>query len=140
MRIISDGQRRIFRIDSNGQAYAIKFNNTSDKRLKTNIYPFVGGLKQIKKMKPVNYTFNGLGNTIEGQEDVGFIAQDIEKIAPHIITKNSGKLHPSDTQETDLLSISPMGFIPILVNAIKELSQKVSTLEQQMKLEISSNI
>lgn len=131
---------QLLSIDWSGNVKARKSISGSDRRIKNNIYPFTDGLEKIKTMNPVNYTFNGLGNTIKGQKDVGFIAQEIEKIAPYLVTKTNEKLHPSDEQETELLNLNSMGFIPILVNAVKHLSLKIDTLEQQLNLEFSTKI
>ena len=114
--------------------------NTSDKRTKQNINAFINGLDKIEKMNPVTFEFNGLGNTITGQTGLGFIAQQVEKVAPYLISKTKEKLRPNDTKSTELLHIHTMGFITLLVNAVKELSQKVKKLEQEIQFETSTKV
>ena len=52
----------------------------SDARIKTDIRPFTDGLNTILGINPVWYKYNGLGGfTADGKDNVGVIAQDIEK-------------------------------------------------------------
>jgi hypothetical protein len=93
----------------------------SDARSKENVHPFTDGLDVLEKIEPVNYTYNGLGQSPKGYEGIGVIAQDIEKVAPYTIAKRMGKLHPEDAEETELYSVDPSALTYVTINAIKEL-------------------
>ena len=96
----------------------------SDARDKTNFAPVPHGLEFVNQLKPTAYQFK------EGREtDVptgivryGFKAQDIlalEGDTPVII----------DTEDLDKLRFNSDSLIPILVNAIKELTARLKLLE-----------
>jgi hypothetical protein len=100
------------------------FTGTSDERLK-NTSPYVGGLDKILNIHPVKYTWNkrGLEHTgwTEGQEYVGFIAQDVQKSIPEAVTGTEGA--------EEYLSLDDRPIIAALVNAIKELEARIKVLE-----------
>jgi hypothetical protein len=121
--------KEIVNIKGNGDIVAKDFLKTSDRNVKKDIRPFQNGLEIVEKMSPVSYQYNGLGDTAEGSEEIGLIAQDLENIAPFLVAKNRRKLRPADTEETDLLNIKPMGIIYILVNAVKELNREIQELK-----------
>ena len=58
------------------------------------------------------------------KEDIGFIAQDVQKVLPELVRENKdGKL-----------SVRHQGIIPVLLEAIKELSDKIKILENTENL------
>ena len=56
----------------------------SDRRLKSNIQDYTGGLKEVLKIKPITFEYNGKAGTEAGHPTVGIIAQDMAKIAPYM--------------------------------------------------------
>jgi hypothetical protein len=147
------------------------WSSPSDARLKTNIQPYKKGLKEILKINPVNYQYNGKGGighkkvcTVDpaekdacagtgglGQEIctkcieedvtdaellsktfVGVIAQDIQSILPDTVTSHKGKLNKDDKDETDLLDFDGNELTFLLINALKELSAEIDSLNQQI--------
>ena len=63
------------------------------------------------------YTWNEKSNK-EG-EDVGVIAQEVEQVLPEAVT----------TRADGYLAVDYHKIIPLLVEAVKELTEKVATLE-----------
>ena len=57
------------------------------------------------------------------KEDIGFIAQDVEKVLPTLVREN----------ENGKLSIRDKGIVPVLVEAIKELKAEIEELKKQIK-------
>ena len=55
-------------------------------------------------------------------EEVGLIAQEVEKIIPQAISRNPDN-------EDDFLHIDYNTFVPYLIKAIQELNQKIERLE-----------
>lgn len=103
----------------------------SDERLKKDITPFKDGLNLLKKLEPVNYKYNGkAGLSTEGQY-VGLVAQQVEKIFPYMVGHFNGKLEEADANETDLLSLDASALSYVMVNAIKELDDRVNNLEKK---------
>ena len=103
----------------------------SDRRFKTNIQPLVNGLATIKQLRPVTYNpldvigFDENKQIILGDKDPydtveGFIADEVEKVAPWLVKggENGGY------QSVNYALITPM-----LVQAIQALDQRLSELE-----------
>ena len=103
---------------SNGNAYS----TGSDLRMKSNLVRFTGTLDKLKQI--VGYQFDikcGDGNTT--RKSAGVIAQDVEKVYPELVDENP---------ETGMKSIEYSNLIGVLVEAVKELTTKVETLETKV--------
>ena len=93
----------------------------SDRRLKTNIVSLSRNemLEKILQMQGVNYDL--IANPEQGLQ-YGFIAQDLRKIFPRKIYENSA----------GFLSASYGDFVPMFVEAIKALNERVEKLGKKM--------
>jgi DNA-binding transcriptional regulator GbsR (MarR family) len=83
------------------------------------------GLKEVLKLRPVNYTWKD-----NDRKDLGFIAQEIREILPEIV------LESDDEMKTLLMNYN--GVIPVLVKAIQEqqkIIQNQNTAIEQLKAE-----
>ena len=90
------------------------FNSVSDLNLKTNIESIENALDTINKMD--GYTFNWKS---DGEMGIGVIAQEVEEILPDIVKTN----------EDSVKSVSYVSIIPVLIEAIKELSNKIDEMQ-----------
>jgi hypothetical protein len=91
---------------------------TSDLRLKSNISPLANSLATVMQLNPVHYMKKGsLASTTYTREENGFIAQEIQKILPFIVTEG--------TDENKLLSVDYNSFIPMLTKAIQEQQKQI---------------
>ncbi|OFY86554.1 MAG: hypothetical protein A3F72_08725 [Bacteroidetes bacterium RIFCSPLOWO2_12_FULL_35_15] len=98
---------------------------SSDFRFKKNITPLTGSLNKTLLLQGVNYNwkteeFPERGFTNEKQ--IGFIAQEVEKIVPEIVY----------TDSKGFKSIDYSRLTPVLIEAIKELNTKVESLEKEI--------
>ena len=109
-------------------------NFSSDKRVKTGIKPFNEGLAKLKKLKPVNYKYNGKAGIVQGKEYTGLIAQDVLKVLPFMVGKFMAKLNEEDEQETELFSLDTSALIYVVVNSVLELDARISKLEKANKI------
>ncbi len=89
--------------------------NTSDERLKENIAVLDYGLEEILALEPVSFTW--IDNPGQGTK-LGFIAQDVQKILPEIISVGN------DTEQT--LGIRYTEMFSVVVKAIHELWETVT--------------
>lgn len=110
-----------------GQTFAGEFYYNSDIRLKKDILPLKSSLDDVLKLKPVNYVLKATN-----KKDIGFIAQDIEKIYPELVSNNG-----SDGMK----AVNYMGLVAPMVSAIQELKRENDDLrhqlhEQQLQQEI----
>jgi hypothetical protein len=96
----------------------------SDNRLKKDIHKILFGLDSLLGINPVYYKYNGLGGMKDKEEQMGFIAQDVQKFAPELVVKKKVKLNETDKLETELLAVNYNGFIFMAINAIKDLYNK----------------
>ena len=113
---------------SNGQAtFPVPIVNGSDRRMKRDIAPLEDALAIVKRLDGVS--FNRESRT---RREIGLIAQDVQAVLPEVVHET---YRPRDSEgreiasETPLLGISYTDIIAVLVEAIKELSVKVSILE-----------
>ena len=117
-----------------GGAYCNSFTwvNASDARLKDNIKPMNQyGLSQVMQLKPETYYYKK--DTTKHQE-VGFIAQEVKKIIPEVVSGSEGDIEKGET-----LGISYGNMVPVLTKAIQEqqaiieeLKKKIEVLEQKI--------
>jgi len=105
----------------------------SDARIKKDIAPFRLGVAQLKEVRPVTFKYNGLGGTTDnGHEFVGVIAQELEKVFPSMVTSRKGKLHPTDTADTDIKIVDPSALTFVLINSVKEQQAIIERQERRI--------
>jgi hypothetical protein len=103
----------------------------SDARLKEDIRDLEVGLQQLRCVRPVRFRFNGKAGTPAGREGVGIIGQEMEKIFPEMVQRVPH--HRADGLDSnDLLVYNDSALIYVLVNAVKELANKVEKLEASL--------
>jgi hypothetical protein len=108
----------------------------SDKRLKDIAGPIDNALNKISKIRGVYYTQNKLAESYgynNYEQQVGVIAQEIKEVLPEAV-----KFAPFDREVKDGKEVSKSGeeyltvqyekLVPLLIEAIKELSVKVEKL------------
>ena len=122
-----------------GNLNATAFNYPSDRRIKTDIsyldasksIKFVKGLKPAKFKKCVDDRIEFLKKEAENFE-LGFIAQDIQEISE---TESQKMIVTTETyMNKERLTIKPFYIIAELVNANKEMINKIEQLETDNKL------
>lgn len=113
---------------------------SSDQRLKTDIRDYRLGLKELVQLQPKIYKLNGLGGLKKGTEEVGFIAQEVEKVMPSLVVNREVKLHSEDKEKTEIQAVNYTRFTFIAINSIKELYSDLGTLDARIaKLEASAS-
>ena len=96
--------------------------NISDERVKDNLIPISQPLDKLGEIQ--GYEFDWIpteGVTTEKGHDLGVVAQEIEKIAPEAVV----------TRENGYKSVKYDRLIPILIQSIKELTERVKVLENK---------
>ena len=98
----------------------------SDKRLKKDINIFNKGLDILNQINPITYKYNKLVKTENPDKTyVGIIAQDIIDILPEAID------FKKEYGFEDLQVYNHNSLIYVLVNAVKELNEKIKKLEER---------
>lgn len=102
----------------------------SDARLKEDVRDLEAGLAELRRVRPVRFRYNGRAGTSKGQEGIGVIGQELEKIFPEMIRRVPGVPGEPDIEDIRIYDGSALTFV--LVNAVKELAAKVEQLEQAL--------
>ena len=104
-----------------------QLTGSSDDRLKI-AQPYEAGLEAVLGISPIKYRWNQAANAHAGlptdQDFIGFSAQNVQKSIPEAITNTEG--------EEKYLALDTRPIIAALVNAVKELSAKVTLLESKL--------
>ena len=107
-------------INALGAVTAVDFVATSDATLKNVTGNIKNALEKVELINGVNYYWNDLAKN-KGLTDetlqLGVLAQEVQLVAPEAVHENNG-----------ILSVSYDKLVPILIEAIKELSKKVDSL------------
>jgi hypothetical protein len=114
-----------------GNGNIVNVNNSygtlSDIKLKENIVDATPKLDDILKLKVRNFNLIGDKN-----KQIGFIAQEMEKIFPALIEETPDKDLDNNDLGTVTKTIKTSVLIPMLVKAIQELSQEVNELKAKL--------
>ena len=104
--------------------------NASDERLKNILGLIENPLDKIKQLKGIRFNWNEiakeLANHKTDEEHIGLIAQDVQKVLPQIVKQSPIGKH----KDENYLTIWYEKLVPLLVESIKELSEKVDKLEE----------
>jgi len=96
---------------------AVDFITTSDGTLKSNLHVIDDALHKVNSIN--GYTFQWSENQANG---AGVVAQEVENILPSIVNDNG---------VNNKKSVAVMGMVGLLVEAVKELTEKVEKLEDR---------
>ena len=101
---------------SSGTLSATDFDSTSDINLKKDITIVENANSILNQINGVNFKWKE-----NDKSAIGVIAQDVEKVLPQLVNERS---------DTGTKSVCYNGLIGVLIEAVKELSQKVEELER----------
>ena len=92
----------------------------SDETLKKDIVSLKDSLSVVSKLRGVNYFWKDENR--ETSKQVGFIAQEVEKVLPEVV----------HTNEDGIKSLAYQNMVPVLVEAIKELKAEIDELKKKV--------
>ena len=104
-------------------------NCTSDERMKDEITPIPNALEKIKAIKGVEFVWNELARS-PGRNDIGVIAQDIQKVFPTAVIENA----------EGYLSVDYAVLVAPLIESVKDLDEKnreLMTENEEIKQELA---
>lgn len=100
----------------------------SDPRLKDDVERIDGALEIIEKLDGVRFTWNEKTKLIgkPGQRDIGVLADQVESVLPELVSLSV----PDDENDGERWRVVAYDkLVPVLIEAIKELSGRVKELE-----------
>lgn len=115
--------------------------SASDARLKQNVEPLENALSKLLNVKVATYEYKKTGmaqhmNLPEGNQ-IGFIAQDLEKTFPDLV---KGQIQAvgveKDAENAESLeykAVNYIGMVPVLTKAIQEQQEYIKALEARLK-------
>jgi hypothetical protein len=114
-----------FRFTTGGAFHAtndvVAYSTTpSDEKLKTNIKDIDYGLDTILKLNPKQYDWKK-----DNRHDIGFIAQDVEKVIPEIVKDNEWFDDKIKTMDYEKLTA-------VLIKAVQEQQQQINELKEKL--------
>lgn len=93
----------------------VAWSTLSDSRIKKNIVNSNYGLATVLKLRPVEYNL-----TSNDLKQVGFIAQEVQKLVPEVVTGKEG-----DLSKGEVLGITYSNLVPVLTKAIQEQQKQI---------------
>lgn len=93
---------------------------SSDEKLKDNIEEIPNALKRVEEIRGVQFVWNDKQEVYQGA-DIGVIAQEVEKVAPSLVTD----------RDNGYKAVKYEKLTALLIQAVKELSAKVKELENK---------
>ena len=123
-------------VSGNSVATGDVVSNYSDVRLKKNIIGIDSALNKVNGLRGVTYDFNNkpeIGFEPTRKSDHGLIAHEVQEVLPHAVTLAPFDLATNGGSKSgdSYLTIRYERVIPLLVEAIKELSAKLEKLENK---------
>merc|ERR1712054_683647 len=100
----------------------------SDMRLKTDIVRLEGSLAKVRKLRGVYYNWVKKDNSpqnFDAKRHVGVIAQEVKNVLPEVV----GEIY-----DGEYLGVDYPALIPLLIEAMHELDDKISVLTSNRKL------
>lgn len=99
------------------------FGAVSDERLKTNVLTIDNALARVLAIDGVTFAWNDAAAAIEKTgADVGVLAQQVESVFPEVVV----------TRDNGYKAVYYEKLVPLLIEAIKELNNKVDALSKQL--------
>jgi hypothetical protein len=98
--------------------YYSTLSQRSDARKKENVNQYTRGLSEVLQLNPVSFNWKEYNQT---ETQYGFIAQEVEQIIPEIVNEDS-----------EGYKNIKHAYIPILVNAIKELQSQIDQIKDNL--------
>ena len=92
--------------------------SSSDARLKDNLTKIDNSLEKINKLGGYSFTWNDKQDAYKG-DDYGVVAQEVEALFPEMVT----------TRDNGYKAVKYEKLIPVLIEAVKELSKEVNELK-----------
>jgi hypothetical protein len=101
---------------------ATEFTTTSDQRFKQNIQSIQNPINLINQLNPVSYDWIHKQTLSKNHQEIGFLAQELEKIIPHVVK----------TDQNGYKSVAYGNLTSLLVAGMKEQQTTIQNLQNQI--------
>ena len=117
----SSGSATAYMSGQSGIVTCVSVTQTSSRKVKENIKP-IEDAEKILELDAVSFDYK---NKDQGTDKRGFIAEDVAKVLPNLVTPEDG-----DAPAT----LDYIGMIPYLQDIIKKQDKRIQALEEKIKL------
>ena len=100
---------------ADADVYAYSTSVGSDIKLKKNITDTKYGLSDVLKLRGVDFDWK---EKRDGRHDIGVIAQEVKEVIPEVVRE------VDDFEGGTYLTVDYSKLVPVLIEAIKELSER----------------
>lgn len=98
----------------------------SDKHAKSSISPVSDGLSKILALNPVTFYYKKEFQNFGTRQQIGFIAQDVQKVMPNSVFENQSGATKG------LLGYSETDIIPLLVAGMQQQQAEIEKLKREI--------
>jgi hypothetical protein len=94
---------------------------SSDKRYKDNLQPITNPIDKVKSLTGYTFTWNDKHEQFNGNNDIGVVAQEVEKILPEIV----------DTRDNGYKAVKYEKMVALLIEAVKDQQKQIDELKEK---------
>ncbi len=91
----------------------------SDERSKDNSKPISNPIDKVKSLTGYTFTWNDKHEQFNGNDDIGVVAQEVEKVLPEIV----------DTRDNGYKAVKYEKMVALLIEAVKEQQKQIDELK-----------
>ena len=92
---------------------------SSDERYKDNLKPITNPIDKVKSLTGYTFTWNDKHEQFNGNDDIGVVAQEVEKVLPEIV----------DTRDNGYKAVKYEKMVALLIEAVKEQQKQIDELK-----------
>lgn len=110
-----------FKLDVAGSIRCVSLTQTSSRSLKENITPIEGALEKVSRLQGIRFRWT---KNLGGQPDLGFVAEDVAKVFPELVTWEEEGITASGLKYGHLTAVA--------IEAIKELNAEAKEKDERI--------
>ena len=95
---------------------------SSDKRYKDNLQVITNPIDKVKSLNGYTFTWNDKHEQFNGNNDIGVVAQEVEKVFPEIV----------DTRDNGYKAVKYEKMVALLIEAVKDQQEQIDKLKQRL--------
>ncbi len=94
---------------------------SSDKRYKDNLQAITNPIDKVKSLTGYTFTWNDKHEQFNGNDDIGVVAQEVEKVFPEIV----------DTRDNGYKAVKYEKMVALLIEAVKDQQKQIDELKEK---------
>ena len=94
---------------------------SSDERYKDNLQAITNPIDKVKSLTGYTFTWNDKHEQFNGNDDIGVVAQEVEKVFPEIV----------DTRDNGYKAVKYEKMVAVLIEAIKDQQKQIDELKEK---------